>query len=112
MPNCFTRTIERRRPILPRLSQGIFVAGFLLSATAPARADDTNLVNEVKQLREQNAQLQQQLKQQGEQINALSRQFKDLQAAQPAGGGGEKPEGYKNSVLNKVIIGGEGGVGY
>jgi hypothetical protein len=112
MPNCFARTIERRRPILPRLSQGIFVAGFLLNATVSSRADDTNLVNEVKQLREQNAQLQQQLKQQGEQINALSRQFKDLQAAQPAGDGGEKPEAHTSSALNKVIIGGEGGAGY
>ena len=84
----------------------------LVFITVSVPAEDTNLANEVKLLREQNALLQQQVKQQGEQINSLSRQFYDLQSAQIANDNNEKPASGPTSLLNKVIIGGEGGAGY
>jgi hypothetical protein len=90
-----------------------FSGACLIFATLTVQAEDTNLVNEVKLLREQNALLQQQLKRQGEQIDALSRQFKDLQSAQSSENNGDEPAPESASrILNKVVIGGEGGAGY
>jgi hypothetical protein len=90
----------------------IFLTACWLSPVIFAHAEDTNLVDQVQALREQNALLQQQVKQQGEQINALSRQFKDLQAVQASENGNDKATPEKTGLLNKVIIGGEGGAGY
>jgi hypothetical protein len=114
MPNCRTRLIERRLPVPHRLLLGFVIVGFgLYAATAAAAfAEDTNLVNQLRELREQNALLQQQVRQQGEQIEVLSRQFRERLAAQSTGAGAEKTAGEKTSVLSKVVIGGEGGAGY
>lgn len=89
-----------------------FIAATLLAAGRSLHAEDTNLVDEVKLLRAENALLQQQVKQQGEQINALSHQFQNLQAAQKIEGGNDQPAADGRSLLNKLNIGGEGGAGY
>jgi hypothetical protein len=89
------------------------IAGACLGfVTVCVQAEDTNLVNEVRLLREQNTLLQQQVKQQGQQIDTLSQQFRDLQTTQ----GTENPDATANSSgrlnFKNVNIGGEGGVGY
>jgi hypothetical protein len=89
-----------------------FIVIFSLAAVLSLQAEDTNLANEVQLLREQNALLQQQVKQQGEQINSLTQQFHDLQAAPPIEGGNDRPLPESRFSLDQVHIGGEGGVGY
>ncbi len=88
------------------------IAVFSLATVLPLRADDTNLASEVQSLRAQNALLQQQVKQQGEQINSLAQQFQDLQSAQQIEGGNDRPLPESRFSLGKLHIGGEGGVGY
>jgi hypothetical protein len=100
-------------PGKPFFGRKFFVAAFSCAAAASLQADDTNnLAEEIRQLREQNARLQQQVKQQGEQINSLTQQFRDLQSAQAAENDNEKPEAEKGFGWDKVKIGGEGGGGY
>ncbi len=88
------------------------MVAFSLATGISLHADDTNLANEVQLLREQNALLQQQVKQQGEQINSLSEQFRELQAGRQADGGNDQPAKPGKAFLDKVNIGGEGGAGY
>src|SRR4051812_23600971 len=80
-----------------------------LSATERLRAD--GLQDEVKWLRQQNEMLQQTMKQQQSLIDSLSRKVDQLEKS----GHAEEPEARntENSFgLNKVVISGEGGVGY
>ena len=83
-----------------------------LAAAGAGRADNTNLTDEVRLLREENVLLQQQVKQQGEQLNSLTQQFRELQSAQQAEGGNDKPPPQSRFNLDKLRIGGEGGAGY
>jgi hypothetical protein len=100
-----------RQPIPWRWAQRLAFATFSLAAAGSLHADNTNLTDEVRLLREENALLQQQVKQQGEQINALSQQFHELQTGGQTDGSNDKAATGR-SVLNKVNIGGEGGAGY
>lgn len=100
------------QPVTTLIRRGSFIASISLAAALPLRADDTNLANEVQLLREQNALLQQQVKQQGEQINSLSQQFQELQPARQTEGGNDRPLPESRFSIGKLNISGEGGVGY
>jgi phosphate-selective porin O/P len=90
-------------------------AAVLFSCAAPLRADDTNLEEQVKLLREQNAVLQQQLQKQGDALDSLAKKVQDLEAA----GGGKENPAPENSTpekggfnFGKVNLSGEGGVAF
>ena len=86
MPKLFAN-LKGSQPVTTQLCQGSLIAVFSLTAVLSVRAADTNLTSEVQWLREQNALLQQQVKQQGEQINSLSQQFQNLQSTRQIEGG-------------------------
>lgn len=109
------RSLPRAGRRLPRENRRLWLlaaGACLVFATLGVPAEDTNLLNEIKLLREQNALLQQQVRQQGQQIDTLAREFKDLQTAQ----GAENPEAAavngSRMNLKNVNFGGEGGFGY
>ena len=54
---------QGRQPVRWRWSRSIAFATFSLAAVGPLHADNTNLTDEVRLLREENALLQQQVKQ-------------------------------------------------
>jgi hypothetical protein len=81
----------------------------VLNGTGSARAID--LQEEIKWLREQNELLQKSMKEQQSVINALTKKVDRLEGP----GAGEDIEGSKKETgfgLNKVMISGEGGVGF
>jgi hypothetical protein len=100
------------QPATTHLRRSFLIAAACLITNLVSHADDTNLANEVQLLREQNTLLQQQVKQQGEQINSLSQQFQALQSARQIEGGNDKPLPESRFSLGKLHIGGEGGAGY
>lgn len=69
-------------------SAPVFLAAFLLAGISTASAADTNLEQEIHELREQNAALQQQLQKQSESLDALSKKVGQLETAN---GGRENP---------------------
>jgi hypothetical protein len=71
----------------------------------------TDLQDEVKWLRQQNEMLQQTMKQQQSLIDSLSRKVDQLDKTGRADEG-ETPKKENSFGLNKVVISGEGGVGY
>ena len=93
----------------------VFLAAVLYSCAPPLRADDTNLEEQVRLLREQNAILQQQLQKQGESLDSLTKKVGDLEAAN-AGRESNAPEnatpGKGGFNLGKVNLSGEGGVAF
>jgi len=95
-----------------RFVRRLACAVFPLTVALPLQADNTNLIDEVRSLRNENAQLQKQVKQQGEQIDSLSQQFRDLQSAQKVTEGNDQPHPESGLNLDKVRIGGEGGAGF
>ena len=107
-----TPFIHRKgRPPVPWLRPWHFAfAIFSLAAALPVRADTTNLTDEIRLLREENALLQQQVKAQGAQLDTLIQKVNSLESARPTEGGNDRP--LPESRLNQVHIGGEGGVGY
>lgn len=92
-----------------------FLAVAVFSCTAPLRADDTNLEEQVQLLREQNAILQQQLQKQSESLDSLTKKVSNLEAANA----GHKNPDSENSTpaksglnLGNVNFSGEGGVAF
>ncbi len=99
-------------PAPRRWSRRFIFAICSLAAALPLLADNPNLTEEVRLLREQNALLQKQVTQQGEQINSLSQQFRELQSAPSNAGGNDRPVPASRLNLDQLKIGGEGGAGY
>ena len=111
MPKPFAKPAEREHP-LPVGSSIRWAMALLFPLTVlAAQADDRQLAEEVRLLREQNAILQQQVKLQGNRLDSLSRQVNDLESGRdntmPA-----KPESGKGFNLGKLNVSVEGGVGY
>ena len=103
-----------------RKSWGISFAGCagaaLLAGAVSLEADDTNLAQQVRALREQNAVLQQQLQKQGGLLDALTRKVNEMEAAnaarENAASENAVPEKKGGFNLGKVNISGEGGVAF
>src|SRR5712675_1323690 len=93
----------------------IVAAGLLFFCDATVRAEDTNLTEQVRLLREQNALLQQQLQKQGGALDALTQKVQGLEAANTERDN-SAPENSTpaKSAFNfgKVVLSGEGGVGF
>ena len=95
---------------------GLSVGAALFLSILPSSADDTNLVREVRELREQNQLLQQQLQQQGGLIQALTEKVDGLKAAHADDAGGS-PEAAATPTkggfnLGRVNLSGEGGMAF
>ena len=104
---------QKGRPPVPWLRLRYFAfAIFSLACALPVRADNTNLTDEVRLLREENALLQQQVKSQGAQLDTLIQKVNGLEAARQAEGGGDQPAKEHDLGLGQLHIGVEGGVGY
>ena len=91
------------------------MAGSLLGSAARLPAADTNLEQQVQWLREQNAMLQQQLQKQSQSLDALTQKVQGLETAntERENAAAENPPPAKNGFnLGKVVLGGEGGVGF
>jgi len=90
------------------------VGSFLGSATLLS-AGDTNLEQQVELLREQNAMLLQQLQRQSQSLDALTQKVQDLETAnagREAATAGDATRPGNGFNFGKVILGGEGGVGF
>jgi Phosphate-selective porin O and P len=90
-------------------------AASLFVSTAPAHASDTNLEQEVQLLREQNTMLQQQLQKQGQSLDTLTQKVQSLEAenTEHENAASENSAQMKNGFnLGKVVLSGEGGVGF
>ena len=101
---------QGRPPARWRGSRRLTFAALSLTAVLPLRAENTNLTDEVRLLREENALLQQQVKSQGAQLDALVQKVNRLESTSQIEGGNDRP--LPQSRLSQVHIGGEGGVGY
>jgi len=87
----------------------------LLWCALPARADDTNLAAEVRELREQNAALQKQVQQQDDRLDTLTKKVRELEVAnpEPAATAADDAAPVKNGMnFGKVNLSGEGGVAF
>jgi Phosphate-selective porin O and P len=95
----------------------VMAAPVFFSAT-PSRAggpSDTNLEAQVQLLREQNALLQQQLQKQSQSLDALTQKVQGLETAntERENGASENSTPPKSGFnFGKVVLGGEGGVGF
>lgn len=89
------------------------VAGLLLCVTM-VRADNTNLEEEVRLLREQNAGLQKQVQKQGDLLEALAQKVKDLEGARenPSATADETVLAQSGLNFGKVNLSGEGGLAF
>lgn len=96
---------------LPILGRLVFLA-LTLAITLPLHADNTNLTEEVRLLREENALLQQQVKQQGAQLDTLIQKVSSLETTRQIEGGNDKPLPNHDFGLGQLHIGVEGGVGF
>lgn len=97
------------------LRPSFFAASLSLSAVFPARADDENLTNEVRVLREQNAQLQQQLQKQNNTLDTLTKKVEALESAESArenAGNDNVPATPAGFSFGKVSLGAEGSAGF
>jgi len=106
--------VERRKHYQARRLRKHLAAGSLSFLTAfPAMADDGNLTNEVRELRQQNALLQQQVQKQNSVLDALSKKVEALESAESArenaAGETPPPSGYN---FGKVNLSAEGGVAF
>ena len=101
---------QGRQPITWCWLWRIVFTTFSIAVVLPLRADHTNLIDEVRLLREQNALLQQQVKSQGALLDTLIQKVNSLEAARPIEGGNDRP--LAAGRLEKLHIGGEGGAGY
>ncbi|MDD5141711.1 MAG: hypothetical protein PHY43_15790 [Verrucomicrobiales bacterium] len=93
----------------------VAAAGLLFSDALTARAEDTNLTEQVRLLREQNALLQQQLQKQGRALDALTQKVQGLEAANSerdnsASDNSTPTKGGLN--FGKVNLGAEGGIAF
>jgi hypothetical protein len=93
----------------------LFAGANLLPGATALAADSTNVEEEVRLLREQNALLQQQVKKQGTELDTLSKKVQDLETAGTTRvEDGANPPATQSSGLNfgKVNLSAEGGVGF
>ena len=95
-------------PILWRLA----FSALPIVIALPLHADNTNLTEEVRLLREENALLQQQVKSQGAQLDTLIQKVNGLEVTQQIEGGNNQPTTPRRFGLDQLRIGGEAGVGY
>ena len=106
-------THQPSRTFVPwRWQRSWFSAVLLLVITLPLHADNTNLTEEIRLLREQNALLQKQVQRQGEQLNALTEKVAGLESARPTAGGNDQPQPASRTGLGQLHFGLEGGVGF
>ncbi|MEI8290777.1 MAG: hypothetical protein WCH99_15020 [Verrucomicrobiota bacterium] len=112
MLKSFAKKTERGQP-LPAGTATRWALALAFFLTVPAaQADDRQLAEEIRRLREQNTILQQQIKQQGNRLDTtLAQKVHDLESSRedtpPT-----KPESRKGFNLGKVNVSAEGGVGY
>ena len=93
----------------------VLIAAVLYSSTAPLRAADTNLEQQIQLLQQQNSILQQQLQRQSESLDSLTKKVQSLEAARA-----EKENSALDNAapaksgfnLGKVNLSGEGGVAF
>ena len=106
--------IQQGRPRTPwPWSRHFVFAIFSLAAVLPLRADNTNLTDEVRLLREENALLQQQVKTQGAQLDTLIQKVNGLEATrQQIVGGNDQPLPNHDFGLGQLHLSVEGGVGF
>jgi len=97
------QVVRSRKGIVPGT-----IAVFLF--IAPTAFSQTNLEQEVRELKEQNAALQQQLERQNESIDALARKVGELETN--ASKTGPVAEGKSGLNLNSVHLGLEGGLAF
>ena len=91
------------------------MAGSLLGSATKLSAGDTNLEQQIELLREQNAMLQQQLQRQSQSLDALTQKVQSLETAtagREAATAGDAARPGNGLNFGKVILGGEGGVGF
>lgn len=108
-------TVGRRIPDARRWKPPFVAASLSLAAALTAAAEDENLTNEVRVLREQNAQLQQQLQKQNNALDALTKKVEGLEAAESARetAAGENPAPAGSGFnLGKINLSAEGGVAF
>jgi len=109
----FTRCKGWRRPH----SAGYlwFAGAALFLSAGPGRADQTNLEQEVRELREQNTTLQKQVQTQGYLLDTLTKKVQALEAAgaEPETTAAEDAAPTRNGLnFGKVNLSGEGGVAF
>ena len=101
---------------LNAISISFFLVAGLIFGALPLLADDTNLEQEVRALREQNALLQQQLQKQGGLLDALTHKVNEMETANAVreNAATENAATGKKSgfSLGKVNLSGEGGVAF
>lgn len=94
----------------------LLLAAGLVFWNQPLLAGDTNLEEQVRALREQNAILQQKLQKQGDLLDALTHKVNEMEAANAAreNAAGENAAAEKKGGFNlgKVNLSGEGGVAF
>lgn len=102
-------------------SRKAILLSLIIGATTLSRSaladTDTNLANEIRLLREQNAALQQQVLKQGNALDTLSKKVQDLESSKSTsdndGAAVTETAPAKNGFsLGKVHLGGEGGVAF
>jgi hypothetical protein len=106
-------TISKGSPPAPKLRPQYFSFVIIFLATVLSlRADTTNLSDEVRLLREENALLQKQVRQQGEQLNALTEKVAGLESSRQIAGGNDQPQPGSRTGLGQLHFGLEGGAGF
>jgi hypothetical protein len=91
------------------------VALFLFASAVPLRAGDTNLEQEVRELRTENSILKKQMQQQGGLLDSLAQKVNQLEAADSSReiAAGENPPPPASGLnFGKVNLSGEGGVAF
>jgi hypothetical protein len=93
----------------------LVAAGLLFSSAGTLRADDANLAEQVRLLREQNALLQQQLQKQGTALDALTQKVQGLEAGNSARNDSTSDNATPTKGgfnFGKVNLGAEGGIAF
>jgi hypothetical protein len=93
----------------------VLLAVGVFSCTAPLRADDTNLEQQIQLLQQQNSILQQQLQKQNESLDSLAKKVRDLEAtsAEKENSAPENTAPGKSGLnFGRVNLSGEGGVAF
>jgi hypothetical protein len=100
-------------PVHPRWLPPMIAALLLFAAAPSVHADDQNIAEEVKLLREQNAALQKQMQSQNGAIESLTQKVKQLEFAQSSrdiAAGENKAPASSGFDFGKIHFGAEGGV--
>ena len=102
-------------PVSSRRIQFVLLAWLVLAAAPCVRADDQNVAEEVRLLREQNATLQKQMSQQSGALDALTQKVKQLESAQSTReiAAGENPPAAASGLdVGKIHLSAEGAVAF